>query len=553
MILSGIRTYYEEWSGLPRSERKAYVSMIAETYGVHPTSLYRKFARLAREESPGGLRRTDKGKSRKVSEGDKELAAKLIAAAKLETETKTGKVMRTKQIAQALTASGILPAGVTGLSESTLNRWLAEYGWSYRQVLDYKKAARNRMVTDAPTRWVYMDASTSELYYLGRNGIVRDATGILTDKNHREEILTAKGYKKLWIFCAVDLYSHAYYVKGYVTPGESTLVWTRFLFDYMLKKPDPRNPLCGIPYNIYSDKGSALRSPQMQEMFKLLGINHVTHFPGNPKAKGLVESRIGAYKRTIESCLRFERIDTAERYNELTSQLQIQDNIEKGYYQLWMDIAKHPGVLREFTEDMVNKVSFKRYERKVTAYGTVSIDAEEYYVSDRLIGQYVTLYRDIEGGLTAEDRRGNLYHTKGIEHQYRQMTGHAPRRTKTAYDSGLEEIAALGKELRRELTAENHVTGSAANVVALPVPASPVEIQSPVEPVLIQSADDVWYRLLVGYKIYKRTLPQELTESFTTLFRLIIETEGGVAPAKVEEFAMIIKKAALEAANTEAQ
>jgi len=266
-----------------------------------PSTVYRRFGNIERQAFTPC--RADKGVSRKVTEEEKRAVAKMVAAMKLETETKTGKVMRTLQVFNALQNALRLPKvfyeSDLEISESTINRWLNEYGYSYSQVKNYREIARNRMRTDAPLKWSFVDASTSELFYLsGSKGrLVLDNSGIITDKNHREEILTSKGYKKITIFCAVDLYSRAYFIKGYVTPGESTLFWTRFLFDYMLEKSDPRNPIQGIPQNIYSDKGSALKSEQMREMFDILGINIVQRYPGNAKAKGIVERRIGAYKQ----------------------------------------------------------------------------------------------------------------------------------------------------------------------------------------------------------------------------------------------------------------
>ncbi len=204
----------------------------------------------------------------------------------------------------------------------------------------------------------------------------------------------------------MDLYSHAWYCRGYIVPGESATVWTRFIMDAMETKPGIA--FRGIPEKIYSDKGSGLTSHQMQRMFEHLNIEFEAHVAGNARAKGLVERRIGLYKANIESALRFERVQSIDTYNEITQKLMIEENTRSGKYALWNDIHKF-GKLKEFTHELRKKVSYKEIERKVGNRGCVSIDGEEFFVSNRLNGEWVNIYRKVDNTLTAIDRQGNHY------------------------------------------------------------------------------------------------------------------------------------------------
>jgi len=216
-----------------------------------------------------------------------------------------------------------------------------------------------------------------------------------------------------------------------------------------------------------------------------------------------------------------------------------------------MDIHKQPEGFRKFTEDLIKRVSFKRFERVVTAYGTVSIESKEYFISERLKGQRVILYRDLDNDITAEDRSGNLYKATTIENQYNNMT--LRRREKNEYDLSLDELAVIGKELRGTIKAEHYLSGNTDNIAHLPVRGTPAEISSPLDsPQLIQTSEDAWYKLMIEHKICKSALPDELVESFNYLFSLMIDNEGGIAPQKINEFSGIIKKAVLEESITEA-
>jgi len=527
-----IQTYYDEYIQLPgKLQKGAYIESLSKDLMVDKSTIHRWF----KKQSKGKVsrKRADRGKPRKsgITDEIKSMIVKKVAALKIESATKTGKVLKTEMAVLALFNAGEIPCIIP---EGTMNRWLDEAGMSWKQIQRYNEVTNNRLVADYPNQWWFVDSSVSELYYLGpKNNIIRDNSGILTDKNHRDEILTSKGYRKLLIFCAVDLYSHAWVCRGYITPGESAASWTRFLMDIM--EGVEGAPLRGIPENIYSDKGSGLLSNQMQNMLDHLNVEFVAHTAGRAMAKGLVERRIGLYKANIESALRFDRINSIERYNEITTKLMIEENTKSGKYSLWNEIHKF-GKLKEFTPDLRRKVSYKEFERKVNAFGCISLESNEFFVSNRLHGEWVTVYRKIDGTLTAIDRRDNRY---TLEKPDQEVTmGKFRSRKKTEFDYSLDELTETGKDLRKKITADHFISGSTDKITQLPIKGEiPDNIQTPfdkAEP--IKTLEDTYYRIYLETKISKKYIPQELQGSLDHLISMMIKCDGGVIP---EKFTMI--------------
>jgi len=510
---------------LPHKERGEYIRQVAATYGVDPSTLYRSFDRI-RNNIPSS-RRTDKGKPR--IEGftleEAKQYAQTVAAAKVSMATKLGRTGETGRVVQALYNAGQLPCI---LPVSTVNRWLNWWGYSYRQIANYKKSTGVRLYTDAPNKWWFIDSSVSELFYLSKtNRMVRDASGIITDKNHREEILTKKGYRKLLLFAFVDLYSSAYYFNAYVAPGESASIWVQALMDAMQAKDDPNNPFRGIPENIYTDKGSGLVSEVLKETFNSLGITLWTHFPGNAKAKAKVEARIGAYKQTVERYLAFEHIESLERYRQLTSTMVIADNYKKGFYQKWMEIYSL-GTLREFDQSLRNKIGYTVEDRQVNVRGCVLYNNTEYYISRRITGENVTIFTLSDGTQKAADRFGNIYPLSSTQHQQRKM-GTYKAEAKTNYDRDLEAIQKQSTYIKQVLKPEHFITEKPANVVPFMKQGKPVEVAAPFDEHVITSVDDAWYQLYSYTGYAKKSLSADLVSKLNWLFEQMIATHGSIS------------------------
>jgi len=539
------RSYYEEYLNCKsKFERGEFIRNLSVSLNVDKATIHRSFQRFKNGELT--TKRSDKGKPRfnGVTQEHAKHYAQLVIAAKLQLATKDEKTGETGRIVKALYNAGQLPFVIP---TSTMNRWLNQFGYSYKQIKSYQESTGVRLMTDAPNRWWFVDSSVSELYYLNRKGrIIRDASGIITDKNHREERLTKKGLKKLLIFAAVDLYSDAYWVNGYITPGESATSWLMFFMDAFAQKADPKNPFRGIPQNIYSDRGSGLKNQQMTDMFDSLGIKFWDHTAGNAKAKGRVEARIGAYKNTIERYLKFEQIDSLERYRELTQKMIVADNIKKGHYARWMEIHQIPEQLKEFDQSLRSKVGHKMIERKVGAYGTVSLEGTEYFVSRRLNGEWVSIYSLFNDKLKATDRFGNTYELTDTTHQQRLM-GKYKAEKKTDYDRELEDISETGKILRQQLKSEHFLDETPENLVIFDRKGKDVEVTSPFDSEKLTTSESAWYQVYRSTGYSKASIPSHITDKIDTIFDFMLQTDGEINPEKFTEILEIITDTIREA------
>ncbi len=523
-------------------DKGQFISELARDLNVHPSTIHRHFNDF--EEGFRPAHRKDKGSARIIVNGEtltaeekKEIALK-IAATKISLGTKTGKTGETGKIAEGLYRAGEIPML---LPRTTANRWLNQFNFSFKQIRNYADSTVTRLTTDRPNRWWFVDASVSELYYLGsRNRIVRDSSGIIKDKNHREEVLTKKGYRKLIIFGAVDLYSRAYWFNAYVVPGESAAAYMRFLMDAMQAKDDQRNPFRGIPENIYSDRGSGIyTSIATKEMLASLGINLAAHFPGNAKAKGVIEARIGAYKNNIERYFAFEKIETLERYRKLKENFVIADNLKKGHYELWSHIHKHPGALREFSPELRGKVGYVSFEQKVGPRGCVTIDNVDYFVDRRLNGEWVTVYRLADGIMKAQDRMDRIFE---IHEQKQEVEmGKFRAAKKTDYDRELETIEEESKRLKTVLKPEHFIPENPeTNIVLFDKPGIPAEVNSPLNELLIETPADAWYRILLRTGYSAKDLHPEIADKISWLLETIINTDGALTGSRLNEITEIV-------------
>jgi len=521
--LTEIYTYYDHYNTLKRRvDRGEFIRGLAADLGCHPCTISRAFKDL-KKGSLNTLNRRDKGSYRFAGMSPEECiqAAKMVAAMKIEMATKTGKTGSTKSAIRALYNSGQIH---TIIPDSTMNRWLNNLGLSFKQIRSYSASTNVRLGTDEPNKWWFIDFSVSEIYYLLQSGkMVQDKIGIMTDKNHREELLTKKGYRKLFIGCVVDLYSGAYWVNGYVSPGESSYLVLNFLMDAMQKKDDPQNPFRGIPQNIYCDKGSALHSQQMRDLLDPLGIQIWSHVPGNPKAKGKVESRIGAYKNTIERCFAFQKPSSLEEYRAITQKMITSDNINKGLFSKWMDIHK-TGSLREFDDATRQKLGYTMHEKVVNPRGCIELNRQEYFISRRLNGERVSIYTLMDGTMKALDRMGNIYELTGIDHQHRQM-GKYKAESKTAYDYTLDEIKSEGKRLRKIVKPEHFIPDMPENLLMLNRPGEPVEVTAPFETPGFKSVEAAWYEIYKVTGFSQRHLPDDLAAKIDWLFNAMLERD----------------------------
>jgi hypothetical protein len=104
----------------------------------------------------------------------------------------------------------------------------------------------------------------------------------------------------------------------------------------------------GVPFNLLMDAGSANTSHLFTEFLRVIDVHPLTHMPGNPRAKGSVESHMNLVEREFESRLAFMRVRDLGHLNELAHQwsrtLQsTRPHTRHGHtrFGLWQTIRQH--------------------------------------------------------------------------------------------------------------------------------------------------------------------------------------------------------------------
>ena len=116
------------------AERKALIASIAGLYGVSRATVYRS---LRQVRSPKAIRRTDRGKPRKIPAAELERYCEVVAAMKLRTTNKKGRHLSTPRAIELMEEHGVetpngwvRPAKDT-LKRTTVNRYLREWGYDH--------------------------------------------------------------------------------------------------------------------------------------------------------------------------------------------------------------------------------------------------------------------------------------------------------------------------------------------------------------------------------------------------------------------------------------
>ena len=204
------------------------------------------------------------------------------------------KTMSTARALEIAVKNGVVPEGL--LTVRTLNRYARKYRLDVHNIC--APTAATKLISEHPNHVHLVDFSVCEQYYL------RDSDGKILLRPYTYKNKPNEAKQKVWAFALVDHYSNAKYIKYYVSPGESSEMFLLGCFDAWRKKDDSRFPFHGVPRCLYTDKGSAMMSERSQRMLKALNIECMEHMPGNPRAKGMVETSFRHLQNDFESELR---------------------------------------------------------------------------------------------------------------------------------------------------------------------------------------------------------------------------------------------------------
>lgn len=164
----------------PRSAaRREEVARIAELYGASSATIYRALKAL---HQPKGLRRSDRGRSRKLSEADLTRYCELIAALKLRSMNKAGRHLSTTRAVELLEDHGVqipedghVQPAKGLLHPATVNRWLRDRGYDHSRLTRAPAAVRFE-AKHSNACW-HFDISPSDLKHVEQPGWIDPKRG----------------------------------------------------------------------------------------------------------------------------------------------------------------------------------------------------------------------------------------------------------------------------------------------------------------------------------------------------------------------------------------
>lgn len=194
------------------------------------------------------------------------------------------------------------------VSASTLARAMRKYRCHPTMLAKGKPGTHLR--SEHPNHVWQVDASICVLFYLPKSGLKVMPEGEYY-KNKPQNLARVEK-QRVWRYVVTDHYSGAFYVHYVVNGGETA----EALVDVFLAAIAQRgadDPMHGVPQILMMDSGSANLSGLFLNLLERLGVRHITHLPGNPRAKGQVEQCQNLVETQFEGRLAFHRVQDAEQ------------------------------------------------------------------------------------------------------------------------------------------------------------------------------------------------------------------------------------------------
>lgn len=522
-ILRHIRAACES---APHREKRKVIERYAEMHGVSAATLYRRIDQL--NTAPvARQRRADYGKPRITEKSTLEKDMQVIAGImRAPSRDGDGEFLAAETALELAVSEELISREY---NVHTVNRWLARMGMNRRGFQTEKKAVK---LTAEHSNHVWLvDATVSRLYYLSTTGkIVRDAS-IARDRSHADDRIKRLGLKKIWLYVIVDLYSRAWWCRGFadIHLGENSADYFEFFRECFLPKVGV--PMHGLPRVLYSDPGSSLKSKMIGRMCDYLGIKQIQHMPHQPRAKGPVEARIHAIQRQGEARLALlpdsERPQNIEEYNAFIQDFARKHNAKSGAWIKW-----HQNVIGLVTvtdQDVINSVA-EPFTRVIDVYGCISVDAQNYEVVDshELIGQKVDVWRRLDGSMVVQSVDGRLFAVK--------MTGpveviadgtdyHAFRKSSGEINRDLAIVE--GKKFRRSIMRED-VAPEKQNVLHIPAAGTPLVKAASVPLEEYQDVESAWLFITQATGYARAELPDNTRIKIDNFFEALMAMEPPV-------------------------
>lgn len=354
-------------------EKGAIVKTACEHLKMSSAQLYRDLETVGFKTER--KQRSDKGKSVVSAEVAEQIGGMVHVATRANG----------KQTLPITTALSILKAEgkAPNVSAATIARAMKNNMCHPKQLAT--PSAHTQQKSLHPNHVWQVDASICVLFYLPRGGMQ-----VMDEKKfYKNKPANVKKIEKDRVirYVITDHFSGSIYHE-YVYGSESAENLIE-VFLNCIQKRSMQEPLHGVPFILYTDKGCANTSGLFKNLLERLDVTFIAHATGNSQAKGQVENAQNIVETQFEGRLRFIKIDSLEHLNQTAAQwrmmwneTQIHSRTKRSRNAVWQTIA--PNQLRfapplELCQELLSTTPV---ERTVAANLTVSYAIKGYGSND---------------------------------------------------------------------------------------------------------------------------------------------------------------------------
>lgn len=316
--------------------------------------LYRELEKVGYKS--GRKQRSDKGKS--VLSTD--VAEQLGGMVHIGTRANGKKTLPVTTALEILVANGKAP----NVSAATAARVMKQNMCHPKQLAT--PTAHHQQKSLHPNHVMQIDASVCVLFYLPRGGMqVMDEKKFY--KNKPANIKKIENDRVIR-YVITDHFSGSIYVE-YVYGSESSENLIQ-IFLNCIQKRSAQEPMHGVPFFLYADKGSANTAGLFTNLLDRLDVTMIPHATGNSRAKGSVENAQNIVETQFEGRLRFIEIKNLDHLNSaatdwrmMWNEIKIHSRTRRTRNAVWQTIS--PAQLRiapplELCQELLSTIPVER-------------------------------------------------------------------------------------------------------------------------------------------------------------------------------------------------
>lgn len=299
--------------------KTAAVKAAADSWGIHPATIYRQWEKLGLES---GIDR-----SRKVERPEYRVWTQIVMM--LSLKSPDGQALPLEIARESGVQAGLLPPEALDVHVETLHRIAREMG--YRE----NRRRVNRIWAEHAHQAVLFDGSHSQYFSVVKR--LEDGDYLLRlDKRPR----TQREYKnkpvnkdrlRVLYYSVWEMHSGAVWQRATVAKGESGPDAIDFLCAYMQPHADPRDPVRGKMKKLWIDNGPLSKNKSVLDLLDRLNVEAVPGVPYHKERQGGVEQTWRRLWQSFERAFFLPVVPGAEpgtlaageiRLSELNARLQ---------------------------------------------------------------------------------------------------------------------------------------------------------------------------------------------------------------------------------------